>query len=148
MNVVEVMRQAVQAFRPSSHNQEHALQAARQAAERFIAGLGLGSAGMNQDELQSAALKVWTAYCQEALAMPFVVISVGREDVQTLGATGEQLAVLSDEDMHTIARLMEKAYVVRGGFWQHLQEAVNQVLKEKQLPVLSGEAYESREEEE
>ncbi len=103
---------------------------------------------MNQDELQSAALKVWTASCQEALDVPFVVISVGREDVQTLGATGEQLAALSDEDMHTIARLMEKAYVVRGGFWQHLQEAVNQVLKEKQLPVLSGEAYESREEEE
>src|SRR6266567_477707 len=58
---------------------------------------------------------------------PFVITSVSRSDLQELGATDEQVAALTDEDMRAIARDMEELYTA-DSFWDDLRETANERL--------------------
>ncbi len=63
---------------------------------------------------------------------PFVITSVSRSDLQELGATDEQVAALTDEDMRAIARDMEELYTA-DSFWDDLRETANERLTQKGL---------------
>jgi hypothetical protein len=73
---------------------------------------------------------------------PFVITYVTRSDLQELGATDEQIAALTDEDMRAIANEMEELYVAKS-FGEDLRETANKRLAQKGLAALSEEDDES-----
>ena len=58
---------------------------------------------------------------------------LSRALIQRLGFTDEQLALLSDEDMYTIANEVEQACLksVTGEIWTYMSSAVWNILKGK-----------------
>src|SRR5947208_14848208 len=71
---------------------------------------------------------------------PFFVTSVYRSDLLRVSLTQEQAAAFTDEDMLTIAQIMQVQHL-EGGVYTHLLAAVEQVLqkKEEQKPSHSSQ---------
>src|SRR2546430_6670816 len=62
---------------------------------------------------------------------PFFVTSVFRSDLLRVSLTQEQAAAFTDEDMLTIAQIMQVKYL-EDGFYTHLLAAVEHVMQKKE----------------
>ena len=62
---------------------------------------------------------------------PFFVTSVYRSDLLRVSLTQEQAAAFTDEDMLTIAQIMQVKHL-EGGFYTHLLAAVEVVMQKKE----------------
>jgi hypothetical protein len=61
----------------------------------------------------------------------FVITSVTRADLQKHGFPDEQITLLSDGDMETIASAMEDIYC-DSGYWEDLELCTKQTLERKE----------------
>ena len=68
----------------------------------------------------------------------FVVTSLTRADLQEQGFPDEQIALLSDEDMETIASAMEDIYCDTG-YWEDLELCTNRTLARKEEDAVLDE---------
>ena len=67
----------------------------------------------------------------EFLNKEFVITSVTRADLQEHGFPDEQIALLTDEDMKTIAAAMEDIYCDTG-YWDDLELCTKRTLERKE----------------